>query len=91
MCYGILIYLSFIVPILLIVITFYWWFKYGRDNMVVQTVEFRPPQRLNSATIGLIYKGDVGIDDVTSLLIDFGKKICKVAGAIYTSLSPVAG
>ena len=71
---GILLYLSFIVPILLIAITFYWWFKYGRDNMVVQTVEFRPPQRLNSATIGLIYKGDVGIDDVTSLLIDLANR-----------------
>ena len=33
------------------------WRKYGKDDDVVETVEFYPPAGLNSAEVGYVYKG----------------------------------
>lgn len=56
-------------PILFLVIALLLWYKYGRDDQVVETVEFYPPQGFNSLEVGFLYKGKAENQDVTSLLI----------------------
>ena len=68
------IYLMFIVPLAFLVITVFLWYKYGKDDIVVETVEFNPPEGYNSAEIGFLYKGKVENEDVVSLLIYLANK-----------------
>ena len=58
----------------LVVITFVLWLKNGKDRPVVETVEFYPPEDLNSAELAQVYKGEVIGQDVTSLLIYLANK-----------------
>lgn len=67
-------YLMFIVPIMGLVISFIFWKKYGKDEQVIETVEFYPPQGFNSLEIGFLYKGKAGNKDVISLLIYLANK-----------------
>ena len=57
-----------------IIITFVVWKKYGKDLPVVETVEFYPPENLNSAEIGYIYDGEAKNRSVISLLIYLADK-----------------
>ena len=50
------------------------WAKYGKDNEVIETVEFYPPEGYNSLEVGLLYKGKAGNKDITSLLIYLANK-----------------
>ncbi len=53
----------------------YWlWTQYGRDEPVVETVEFYPPDGLNSAEIGYAYHGAVTTDSSVSLLLYLADK-----------------
>lgn len=61
--------ISIILPILFVLIAYLLWRKYGRDEQVVETVEFYPPQGFNSLEVGFLYKGKADNKDVTSLLI----------------------
>ena len=38
-------------------LTVYMWIKFGKDERVIETVEFYPPKGFNSAEIGFLYKG----------------------------------
>ena len=67
-------YLIFIVPIIGLIISAILWYLYGRDNKVVETVEFYPPEGFNSLEIGFLYKGSADSTDVTSLLIYLADK-----------------
>lgn len=67
-------YLMFIVPMIGLLISFILWKKYGKDEQVVETVEFYPPQGFNSLEIGFLYKGKAENKDVTSLLIYLANK-----------------
>lgn len=67
-------YLVIVLPILFIIISFSFWYKYGRDDDVIETVEFYPPNGLNSLEIGYLYKGKAENYDVTSLLIYLANK-----------------
>ena len=58
----------------LVVITFVLWLKNGKDRPVVETVEFYPPEDLNSAELAQVYKGEVRGQDITSLLIYLANK-----------------
>lgn len=58
----------------LVIITFVLWLKNGKDRPVVETVEFYPPEDLNSAELAQVYKGEVRGQDVTSLLIYLANK-----------------
>lgn len=60
--------------ILLVFISYMIWGNYGKDDEVVETVEFYPPEGYNSAEIGFLYKGSVSDDDVISLLIYLANK-----------------
>ena len=62
-------YILFLIPLIFFAITILLWYKFGRDNQVVETVEFYPPQGFNSLEVGFLYKGKADNKDVTSLLI----------------------
>lgn len=65
----VMLILAIIIPIIFILIAFYLRLKYGKNKTVVETIEFYPPEGLNSAEIGLLYKGMASNNDVVSLLI----------------------
>lgn len=67
-------YLIYLVPILFLAIAILLWYKLGRDEEVVETVEFYPPDGLNSLDVGFLYKGYADNTDVTSLLIYLANK-----------------
>lgn len=66
--------LSFLLPVLFMVSTVFTWFRYGKDDPVIETVEFYPPKGFNSAEVGFIYKGKADSNDVVSLLIYLADK-----------------
>lgn len=66
--------LSFILPIIFVIIALGLWFIFGKDNRVIETVEFYPPEGFNSAEIGFLYKGQAGNEEVVSLLIYLANK-----------------
>ena len=49
-------------------------FLFGRDDPLVEPVEFYPPKGLNSLEVGFLYKGKADNKDVTSLLIYLANK-----------------
>ena len=67
-------YIMFIIPIVFLVISILLWFKYGRDEQVIETIEFYPPEGLNSLDVGFLYKGKAENKDITSLLIYLANK-----------------
>ena len=66
--------IHFIIPIIFLIISILLWYKYGRDEQVVETVEFYPPQGFNSLEVGFLYKGKAENQDVTSLLVYLANK-----------------
>lgn len=66
--------LSFGLPILFALLTICLWVKYGKDEHVVETVEFYPPEGFNSAELGFLYKGEASGKDVVSLLVYLANK-----------------
>ena len=60
--------------IILVLIAFSKWLKYGKDKIVIPTVEFYPPEELNSLEIAQRYKTKAEGKDVTSLLIYLANK-----------------
>ncbi len=71
---GIFEYLMFILPFLFLEISIFLWYKYGKDDHVIETVEFYPPEGFNSLDVGYYYKGLVNDNDVISLLIYLANK-----------------
>ena len=68
------LYIEFIIPLLFLLISFYLWCKFGKDDKVIETVEFYPPEEFNSLEVGFLYKGYANNKDVTSLLIYLANK-----------------
>jgi Beta-propeller domains of methanol dehydrogenase type len=48
--------------------------RYGKDEKIVQTVEFTAPQGLNSASVGYIIDDKVETRDVVSLILEWAKE-----------------
>lgn len=67
-------YLLIIIPIMFLLISFIIWYKFGKDDKVIETVEFYPPEGFNSAEIGFLYRGRAENKDVTSLLVFLANK-----------------
>ena len=63
-----------IISIAFVLIVFLIWLNHGKDDMVVETVEFYPPGGYNSAEIGFYYKGMPDRKDIASLLIYLANK-----------------
>lgn len=55
-------------------ITFILWKKYGKDEPIIETVEFYPPEGFNSAEIGFLYEGNASDESIISLLIYLANK-----------------
>jgi len=71
---DLLTYVYYLVPISCLLIAIFLWFKYGKDEQVIETVEFYPPEGFNSLEIGFLYKGRAEDEDVTSLLVYLANK-----------------
>lgn len=67
-------YLMFIIPFLCLLISIFIWYKYGKDDKVIETVEFYPPKNFNSLEVAYLYKGKADNEDVVSLLIYLADK-----------------
>ncbi len=50
------------------------WAKYGKDDKLIETVEFYPPEGYNSAEIEFLYRGSVSTKGIISLLIYLANK-----------------
>lgn len=50
------------------------WYLYGRDDPVVETVEFHAPDGLNSVDLAFTYNGMLSNTDVTSLIVYLAQK-----------------
>ena len=66
--------LIYIFPILFPILCYNLWKKYGKDDKVVKTIEFNPPEGMNSLDVGFYYKGIATDKDVISLLLYFANK-----------------
>jgi len=66
--------ISLMLPIIFAFISILFWNKYGKDRMVIETVEFYPPEDCNSAEIGFLYKGFSNSKDVVSLVVYLANK-----------------
>jgi uncharacterized membrane protein YgcG len=71
---DLLMILSFVIPILFLLITVFMWVRYGKDGPVTETVEFYPPEGFNSAETGFLYSGKADKKDVISLLVYLANK-----------------
>ena len=58
----------------LLAISFLFWTKNGRQRKIVETVEFYPPEGLNSLYVGHLYKGAPSLEATMSLLIYLANK-----------------
>lgn len=67
-------YVMFLIPVLFLGVAIFLWYKFGRDDQVVETVEFYPPEGFNSLEVGFLYKGKAENEDVISLLIYLANK-----------------
>lgn len=65
---------ALVLPIVFLIISFLLWKKFGKDDQVVETVEFYPPQGFNSAEVGFLYHGAATSEGVVSLLIYLANK-----------------
>lgn len=68
------IYFIIIIAFGLLILSAVFWNKYGKDDILVEPVEFYPPENLNSLEIGYIYKGNAANQDVVSLLVYLANK-----------------
>ena len=66
--------LMYLIPLLFLIISLILWFAFGKDDPVVETVEFYPPDNLNSLDVAFFYKGKADDKDVISLLIYLANK-----------------
>ena len=71
---GNFIYFMFGLPILFVLVAFGLWKMYGKDEPIIETVEFYPPEGFNSLEIGYLYKGAAGNQDVVSLMVYLANK-----------------
>lgn len=65
---------SIVMVTLAMALAFVLWHYYGKDDPVVETIEFHPPAALNSLETALAYKGKVDGEDVVSLIVYLADK-----------------
>ena len=70
---GIMI-LKMVIAVVFVFISYSLWNKYGNDDMVVDTVEFYPPEGMNCADVAYAYKGFVNRSDSIPFLIHLANK-----------------
>ncbi len=71
---NILSILSIACSLLALAAAAFMWYKVGRDDPVIDVLEFHPPGGLNSLETALLYKGKASKDDVVSLVVYLANK-----------------
>lgn len=71
---NVLTLVIFLVPFVALIISFILWYKFGMDDDAIETVEFYPPDGMNSLQMAFIYKGKAENKDVISLLVYLASK-----------------
>lgn len=64
----------YIIPILVVIVAYVVWKKYGKDDQVVDVVSFYPPENMNSLDVAFAKKGSVNSNDAVSLLVYLASK-----------------
>lgn len=72
--FDVLMLIEILISILFVIISFILWRKNGKQETVVETIEFYPPHGMNSVDLGFIYKGHSEEKDIISLLIYLANK-----------------
>lgn len=65
---------TIVLSFVFVIISYRLWARYGRDEQVIETVEFYPPEGYNSAEVGFLYEGEASNESVISLLIYLANK-----------------
>ena len=71
------IFSNIVVPIIMLLlsaIAFLMWFIFGRDEKVIPIVNFYPPQKRNSAEVGVEYHGVATEKEISSLVMYLANK-----------------
>lgn len=66
--------LSMICSVLALAAAGFMWYKVGRDDPVIDVLEFHPPGGLNSLETALVYRGKATKNDVVSLIVYLANK-----------------
>lgn len=73
--YGIISLTICLICIAIAIASYFLWKKHGKDfDKGVETVEFYPPDKLDAAEIGYLYKGDTGRKLSIALIIELASK-----------------
>lgn len=56
------------------ILAIFLFYKFGKDDEVIVTVEFQAPEGLNSAGVGYVIDNTVDVKDVTSLILDWANR-----------------
>jgi len=63
-----------LIPVIFALICYFLWNAHGKDDKVIETVEFYPPEGCNSADVAFMYKGHSESKDIVSLLVYLANK-----------------
>lgn len=55
-------------------VLFLLWFACGRDRPIIETVEFRPPEGMSPAEVGLLWGGRIHDRDISAVFLDWANK-----------------
>lgn len=67
-------YTKIIYSLILLLVSTLIWYKYGKDDTVIETVEFYPPKDYNSLEVSFLYNGRVDEEGVLTLLFELANK-----------------
>lgn len=62
-------FFGYVLPIILAILMFILWYKKGKDDEVVEVVNFYPPEGFNSLDVGYFYEGKTKNEHVISLIV----------------------
>ena len=71
-----LVYAAFGLPVIGFALSLFLYLKYGRNDVIVEPVEFYPPDGRTPTEIGYYYDDHLNTKDITSLLVHLANKGC---------------
>ncbi len=66
--------LSSIIAGIMAIVSGFVFFRFGKDDPLIPTVEFYAPEGLNSAEVGTVIDEEANDNDVVSLILDWGRR-----------------
>ena len=67
-------YIAIVLGIISVLIAFFMWWFIGRDDPVVETIEYHAPEGMNCLELAFAYKGHATNQDVIPLLIELARQ-----------------